>query len=302
LHNFSYLDTVGEVKVKQLPTIDELPDKFVTLPDGIRVRYLEYGPADGFPLLLTHGFLGSVRDWRYNIVALAGDKRRVIALDWVGFGHSDKPALKYSLFYFADFLHDFAQALHLQRFDLAGHSMGGKHNLAFAILYPDYVNKLALIDTDGFIIDPLWTKYTTTFFRPMSVLLTEFLGNPKVLKSSLKNVFYDRSFYPADSEIEANAIELRDPVFKKSLLSLNANYPQLSMRLTKLYERVGEIKVPIQLFWGWQDKIIPVANAHLAHSLLPTSDLYIFDRCGHLPQAEHAAVFNRLLTEFLEAS
>jgi len=72
--------------------------------------------------------------------------------------------------------------------------------------------------------------------------------------------------------------------------------------LTKLYERVGEIKVPIQLFWGWQDKIIPVANAHLAHSLLPTSDLYIFDRCGHLPQAEHAAVFNRLLTEFLEAS
>lgn len=287
---------------KSLPVIGKLADKFVTLPDGLKVRYFEVGPAEAAPIVMTHGFLGSAMDWRYNInalVELAAGRYRVIAPDWVGFGHSDKPEATYSLRYFADFLRDFVTTLGLTKFDLVGHSMGGKHNLAFAILYPEYVKKLVLVDTDGFISDPIWTKYTTTLFRPIGLLFTALLGNPKTLKSSLKNVFFDFGFIPPDSEIKTAAVELRDPQFKKSLLALNANYPQLSMRQTKLFERLPEIKLPVQLIWGLQDKIIPVANAYLAQSILPDAQLYIFDKCGHLPQVEYAAQFNQLLLQFL---
>lgn len=281
-----------------------MPDKFVRLPNNLQVHYVEAGPEAAFPVLFVHGFLGSTRDWRNNIAALAElaqNRFRVIALDWVGFGQSDKPEAMYSLQYFADFLRDFADSLKLTCFDLVGHSMGGKHALAFAILHPSYVNKLVLVDTDGFIKDPIWTNLTTSIFRPVGILFTELLGKPQVLKKNLETVLYDKQFLPDEREINEVAAQLRDPAFKRALLALNANYPQLSLRQTGLIERVGEISAPIQLFWGLQDRLISVSSAFVAQERLPNSRLYVFDHCGHFPQVEHAAEFNRILLEFLSA-
>lgn len=277
-------------------------DKYITLPNNLRVHYVEAGPADGFPVLLVHGFLGSTRDWRHNIEALATQSQnryRVIAVDWVGFGLSDKPEVAYSLQYFADFLRDFADAMQLSRFNLVGHSMGGKHALAFAILHPGYVNKLALVDTDGFIKDPIWTNLTTSIFRPIGVLFTELLGKPQVLKKNLETVLYDKQFLPDEREINEVAAQLSDPVFKRALLALNENYPRLSMRQTGLIDRVGEVSVPVLIFWGQQDRLIPVASAFIAQARLCNARLYVFDHCGHFPQVEHSAEFNRILVDFL---
>ncbi len=283
-----------------------LEDKFITLSDGVQVCYQEAGPPDAPAVFLTHGFLGSLRDWRFTtgpLAALAqteGHPLRVIALDWVGFGRSSKPVVTYSLFYFADFLKKFAEALGLQRFHLIGHSAGGKHNLAFNILYPEYVEKMVLVDTDGFIKDPWWTHQTKKkWFKPLGDLSTELLGKEWFLKAALKNILYDRQFYPTVAEITTAAEELRDPEYKAALRSLNRDYPQLSLKLTGLRERIGEIKGPVQIFWGLQDRILRLDQAHVAQAEIPNSQLFVFDHCGHLPQVEKAPEFNQRVLEFV---
>jgi pimeloyl-ACP methyl ester carboxylesterase len=287
-----------------------LESKYVTLPGGIRAHYQEAGPAEAPALILTHGFLGSVSHWRLNTKAIADlavtnpkfQPRRVIAVDWVGFGKSDKPAVHYSLRYFAEFLKAFADALGLKQFDLGGHSMGGKHNLAFTIYFPEYVRKLVLVDTDGFVKDPWWTNITDTwYFKPLANYSTVLLGKPSFLKATLlKSVFYDPKFYPTESEIEEAAQELRDPLYMASLRALNRDYPDLSLRLTGLFDRLGELKQPALLFWGQQDRILHVSMAKIAQEKIPNSTLHIFDHCGHMLQVEKSAEFNRLVLEFLK--
>ncbi len=287
----------------------QLENKYVTLASGIRVCYVEAGPADAPAVLLTHGFLGSLADWRYTTKPLADLStsnqgflpRRLIALDWVGFGLSDKPATGYSLKYFADFLKDFADALDLKQFDLIGHSMGGKHNLAFTIYYPEYVRKLVLVDTDGFVKDPWWTNVTNKwYFKPLANYSTVLLSKPKFIRASLKSVFYDTKFFPKDDEIMRASTKLRDPQYVASLRALNRDYPGLSMKLTGLFDRLSEITVPIQIFWGQQDRILNVSQAHIAHQQLATSSLHLFDKCSHMPQVEKSAEFNQLVLQFLD--
>lgn len=285
---------------------EELESKFVTLPDGVEIHYKEAGPADAPAVLLAHGFLGSLKDWRYTVaplaaLALATDTpRRIIAFDWVGFGRSSKPAVTYSLFYFAEFLKNFADALGFSRMALVGNSMGGKHNLAFAILYPSYVEKLVLVDTDGFLDDPWWTTHTNRpYFKPLANFSTVLLGQERFLRAFQKNVFFDTKFYPDEAIVRQMAQELRDPQYKAALRALNRDYSQLSLTLTGLRSRLKELQVPVQLFWGQQDRILPIEQGHRANAEISGSQMHIFDGCGHLPQIEKATEFNQRLLDFL---
>jgi pimeloyl-ACP methyl ester carboxylesterase len=284
----------------------QLEYKYVTLPDGDRVRYVESGAPDAMPLVMMHGFLGSLRDWRYNVAPLAelarenGTALRTIAVDWIGFGGSSKPERRYSLSYFADFLRDVLAALNISRCYLFGHSMGGKHNLVFAVKYPQYIEKIGLVATDGFLDDPWWTRQTEKpWFKPLANLSTELLGQKRFLYTFLRNVFFDAQFIPSEAEIEAELVLLRQPEYKAFLRMLNRDYPDLSLRLTGYRDRLPEITVPVQIFWGRQDKILNINQGYRALEEIPGAKMHVFDRCGHMPQVEKAAEFNRLALNFL---
>jgi 4,5:9,10-diseco-3-hydroxy-5,9,17-trioxoandrosta-1(10),2-diene-4-oate hydrolase len=289
-----------------LVTYGGLEPKFVTLSSGVRACYVEAGPVDGFPLLLTHGFLGSLQDWRYNTAALAalslesGQPRRVIALDWIGFGLSDKPRGVYSLRLFADFLKDFVDTLGIQKFDLAGHSAGGKHNLFFALDFPQYIRKMILVATDGFLEDPWWTHQTDRwYFHPITNYSTLLMGRPFFLKAFLKNIIFDPKFFPPEEEIKRAADKLRDPDYIEVLRSMNRYYPGLSLRLTGYFDRLPELKIPVLLLWGKEDKLLSVKYAVTVKEQLPQTEVHLFDQCGHMPQVEKSEEVNRLILDFL---
>lgn len=73
----------------------------------------------------------------------------------------------------------------------------------------------------------------------------------------------------------------------------------------KVYQPIlnslGSITVPTLIIWGEQDKLLPVAHAHIAKERIPNAQLHIFDQCGHQPMVEHPAQFNKLVLEFLAA-
>ena len=59
--------------------------------------------------------------------------------------------------------------------------------------------------------------------------------------------------------------------------------------------------MPVQLIWGADDPLFPIAHAELAHALIPHSKLAVIEGAGHTPQAERPEEFNRVLRKFLDA-
>ena len=121
-------------------------DKYVNV-DGINTRYWFVG-NQGSPVILIHGFGGSVEIWQHNVMALSKN-HRVYALDIVGFGRSDKPSGGYSPSFFLNHLNGFITAMKVGKANIVGHSMGGGLSLIYALAYPEKVDKLVLADSAG---------------------------------------------------------------------------------------------------------------------------------------------------------
>ena len=117
--------------------------------EGHRTYYIDRGPADKPALVLIHGFGSSVYTWRHLIEPLAAHNR-VIALDLVGFGFSDKPDIDYDMSLFSRQVTALLDALQIKQAIFAGNSMGGKVTLFTAIHAPERVSKMILIDAAAY--------------------------------------------------------------------------------------------------------------------------------------------------------
>src|SRR5438067_13757271 len=100
---------------------------------GAKVHYIDAGTAS--PVILLHGLADDVGVWESAIAPLAA-KYRVVALDQIGFGRSDKPLLNYRASTFVDFLDGFLNELKIDRASLVGNSLGGWIAADFALAHP----------------------------------------------------------------------------------------------------------------------------------------------------------------------
>ena len=112
---------------------------------GHEIAYHSVG--EGEPVLLVHGIMTYSFIWR-KIVPLLKDHYRVISVDLLGCGASDKPlAVSYSVHQHASLLKDFADTLELDAFHFVGHDVGGGIGQIFAVRYPEAIADLTLINT-----------------------------------------------------------------------------------------------------------------------------------------------------------
>jgi pimeloyl-ACP methyl ester carboxylesterase len=65
--------------------------------------------------------------------------------------------------------------------------------------------------------------------------------------------------------------------------------------------RLNELKIPVQLIWGANDPLFPLAHAARAHSLIERSRLAVIEGAGHTPESERPEEFNRVLNKFLDS-
>jgi esterase len=123
-----------------------LPDEHYVVLDGLRFRYLDWGNSDLPPLLFLHGGALTAHTWDLCCLALR-DEFHCLALDQRGHGDSDwSPDVDYSLGAHREDIRRFADAVGLDRFILAGMSLGAINSLAFAIEHCDRLRALVLID------------------------------------------------------------------------------------------------------------------------------------------------------------
>ena len=128
----------------------------VDVGDGLHLHVARSGTGGGPPVVLLHGFTGSIETWA-SLRAPLAESHAVIAVDLPGHGRStapDEPA-RYGLDRFADDLARVLDTLDHDRVAVLGYSMGGRAALRFALQYPDRVAALVLESTSPGIADPV---------------------------------------------------------------------------------------------------------------------------------------------------
>jgi pimeloyl-ACP methyl ester carboxylesterase len=271
-------------------------DRYVRV-GGINTRYWQMGET-GEEIVLLHGGTGSIEFWVYNIPTLA-EHHRVYAFDTIGTGRtSPDPDSDYSLAAQAKFLGEFMDVFNISRAVLVGNSMGGGAALQFALLNPDRVAKLVLVDTMGcgkeisFGIRLSTLPYIIESSQPGRWMM------PPMLRSN----FYD------PRTISPEWVELRYQIFAlphrqapiRKLVRTNFNLWGVRAEIYRpILEHLDRITCPSLVIWGAQDRIIPVKHAYIAAERLPHARLQIFDRCGHHPHLEYSKEFDRLVLNFI---
>jgi pimeloyl-ACP methyl ester carboxylesterase len=270
--------------------------------NGLRVHCLTAG-GTGSPVVLLHG--GGIDSasftYRYIIGPLAAEQRRVFALDWPGYGQSDRPDLDYSMRFYVDFLGHLMDALGLKRASLVGISMGGGAALGFALRSPQRVEKLVLVDSYGLGSEVPWGRLGYLLVRaPLLNELTYALlrRSRTMIRWSLYGLVYDRQKV-TEEMVEETSRLLDDPRAGRAWSSFQKNEVGWGSLRTDFSDQLSGLMMPTLLVHGAQDRAVPVAWARRAQGRIPDCELREFSECGHLPPREHSEEFARVVDRFL---
>jgi pimeloyl-ACP methyl ester carboxylesterase len=255
-------------------------------------KIVYYDVGSGPTLVLVHGF-GSqaLLDWGHVILPLA-QHHRVIALDMIGFGESDKPYIDYDIQTFVDFLGEFLRTLNVQHFDLAGESLGGW-------VVASYTLEALAPENSGSYAIP----------RPSKLILEDAAGHraihvdgPAPLLSSLKDgagiasIFYDKSLVTEEVARQNFAMKIKANDGTTERL-LRANTKVAAETLT---DKVARISIPTLVVWGGDDPVVPLADGRDYAEKIPGAKLIIIPKCGHAPSIERPQEFINAVEPFLK--
>ena len=284
--------TPGSTTAPLLMPESRLPAKRSVPVFRQKITYSDAG--SGPVVVLVHGFGSEARfDWGNVILPLA-EQHRVIALDQIGFGGSDKPFVDYSIQTYVDFLGEFLRTLNIHEFTLAGESLGGWISALYTIesLAPE---------NSGFHALP----------RPQRLILEDAAGmtplgsaSPVPIPGTLADahgvaiVFHDKSRVTEEFVREAWAMKLKanDGFTERSLWG----NPKTAAEVVS--SRLGKITLPTLVVWGGSDEIIPLAQGRAYAQGIPGAKLSIIPDCGHGPSIEKPDEFLAAALPFINGS
>jgi pimeloyl-ACP methyl ester carboxylesterase len=267
---------------------------------GYRLSFQEAGPADGPVIVLIHGLASDGDTWDRAIRPLAERGLRVIAIDLLGHGRSDKPPGRYLLDDFADSLNEFFAALGIKRATICGHSLGGAIAVHFGYHYPDAVERLVLVSAGGLgrevhfalraaALPGARAALALAMRPPMRALYSRPVLR-RALRLTPENLVNLRRAGRALADREGRAA---------FIASVRGVIEPGGQRGSFLEMRYLASHVPTLLVWAERDSVIPVAHAHATVDRLPGSRLVVFPGSGHEPHRRHAEKFADVVADFV---
>jgi pimeloyl-ACP methyl ester carboxylesterase len=270
---------------------------------GHRIAYQEAGPAAGPVVVLVHGLASDSDTWDRALGPLAERGLRVIAVDLLGHGRSDRPPAGYLLDDFAASLDAFFAAVGVDRATVGGHSLGGAIAVHFGYHYPNRVDRLVLVSAGGLgrEVHPVLRAAALpgaplvlgAALHPRLVRLYRRPGLHRALRLTPENVTNLRRARRALGTAEGRA------AFFAALRGVIAPSGQRGSFIEMQY--LAE-HVPALLVWSERDGVIPVAHAHAARKHLPGSRLKVFPGGGHEPHRRNAVEFAEVVADFVGSS
>jgi pimeloyl-ACP methyl ester carboxylesterase len=271
--------------------------------DGVRIFYRAAGPAGGPVVLLPHGYPCSSFQFR-NLMPALGDRWRLIAPDYPGFGYSDTPdpaEFAYTFDAYASFLQRFVEVLMLDRYAIYLHDYGSQFGLRLAMSAPDRV--AALIIQNGDIYeDQHGPKY-----RP----LKQYWANPTpagrerlaeaVSEEGFRDEFVgeipDRLVPRVSPDLwQLHWSLMRDR--RDTVVTLLADQGSTVPWFPRQQAYLREHRPPTLIVWGPHDGYMPEGAARAYLRDLPDAELHLLD-AGHWALETHLDEIVTLARDFL---
>lgn len=263
----------------------------IELPDGdLHVR--DAGSREAPVLVLLHGFAASVNWWDRIVPRLARD-HRVINIDLLGHGGSEKPREGYGMEDQARLVRAALERLDVQKAAVAGHSMGGLVATALAQQRPRLVESLVVLDT-GPGKDDSHLPFTAR------------LGFVPVLGEAIRRVVPDTAVRNGLESAFADGFEVPDQ-FVDDFRELTYTSYDDSRSASEDYreqghlaERLADDRIPLLVIFGAQDEIADPDSAQ-DYRRVPGARIVMLDGVGHTPMVERPAATARLMLDFLRS-
>ena len=253
--------------------------------DGLRLAYLDRGEGDD-PIVLIHGFGGDLNSWLFNQPVLASE-RRVIALDLPGHGQSEKRVPEGGVPALANTVLGLLDELGLARAHFVGHSLGGVVAAMCALKRPGGAASLTLVASGG-LGEEIDADYISAFIAA---------NRRKEIKPLLARLFADGSLVGREMINEVLKYKRLEGV-EEALRTIEGATFAGGKQSGTLIAPLKGLDVPIQVIWGAQDRIIPVAHANALGDKTP---VHVIEGAGHMVHMEAAAEVNRLIGNFVAA-
>jgi len=266
--------------------------------ENYNIRYWMEGNGKE-TIILLHGLGSMLESWQENIETLS-KKYKVYAIDFLGFGYSEKPNISYSIERLSLFLDRFLKKLSEEKVILFGNSMGGTVALEYAKRFPKKVTSIVLIANAGF------GKNISMGLRLLTIpFIGELLNKPtkNSIKHMLNTIYFDKKFVNQEY-IDFSYNIASQPGAQQSFLSLlrsMGNFLGTKKSLLNRSKRtITSLKNPILVIWGKNDNLLPVEHAYKIKQDFLHVQVEIFNKCGHLPHMEYPDKFHQTVINFLK--
>lgn len=233
----------------------------------VDINYIDYGKGNN-TLVFLHG-------WGQNIEMMkpVGDKikdNRIIIVDLPGFGNSPEPKEIWSMYDYADMVHELLGSLDVTNPILLGHSFGGKISLIYASKYK----------TDKLVL----------FGSPFKQNIKKLSTKTKVLKSLKKVPGLNKLEGFAKKHIGSRDYKEASPFMRKILVD------HVNLDIT---EEVKKIKCPTLIIWGTLDEEVPLEDAYELEKLISDAAVIEYPGCSHYAYLENLGQTVKIIKNFI---
>ncbi|NTW51340.1 MAG: alpha/beta fold hydrolase [Chlorobiaceae bacterium] len=246
------------------------------------------GPAGA--VLLLHAFPVSGAMWEPQVTALEEAGFSVVAPDVYGFDGS--PArIDWDMEDYCHALTRLLDSLGIDKVSIVGLSMGGYQAFAFYRLYPERTRSIVLCDTRANADTPEAYAQRMVFCRAVEA------NGPMEAAGRMVPNFFAAGTYESNPELVRKT---REMIIRQPALAISDAMKAIAGRADATW-LLPEIKCPVLIMNGIEDRVTTPETAASMHALIPGSRLEILPDAGHLSNLEQPELFNRLLLEHLKS-
>ena len=243
--------------------------------DG-KFEYLTEG--SGTPMIFLHGLMGNLSNFKHQVDYFSSRGYEVVVPLLPLYS---MPLATTSVSSLTKFVKKFIDHRGYTKVILVGNSLGGHIALLFQKLFPSYLKSIVLSGSSGLYEAAMGNSYPRR-------------GDRDYIAERVRDVFHIK---------EVATEELIDQVFStvndrmKAIKTLAISKSAIRHNMA---EDITSFHLPVCLIWGRQDAVTPPEVADKFHELLPNSDLFWIDNCGHAAMMEHPQEFNTIVDEWLK--
>jgi pimeloyl-ACP methyl ester carboxylesterase len=271
--------------------------RFESVPTSkAKLSILSAGTGD--PVLCLHGLGGTKASFLPTVAALA-DRFRVIAIDFPGFGESDKPiAAPYDAPYFARVAVELLDVLGVERAHLIGNSMGGRVAIELGLTEPERARRIVLLSPAlAWIRDRPWKRLVQLplprlgLIQPTPRVITE-----PIVRRMIPGSTDGWSAAGVDEFLRSYLTPRGRAAFYAAARNIYLDEPWGD---DGFWTRLAALSPQTMFVWGRRDQLVPVGFRKHVERTLPAA-LHVELECGHVPHVEAPRQAHEAILAFLE--